>query len=496
MSETVITTYGPVSGSSQDGVLRWLGIPYAAAPFGEKRLRQPQPHPGWTEARDATQPGPTVPKAPYREPFGALLPEPHINGEECLNLNIWAPEGADSLPVLFWIHGGAFVNGSGIVPHYEGTSFARNGVVVVTINYRLGAEGFLDTADEHSNNGLRDQIAALEWVRDNIAAFGGDPTQVTIAGESAGAISVACLLSSPLADGLFRRAISQSGSAHLALKPSTAKMITAELAKRLEIEPTREAFAAVDVDRLTAVVGAVRIEMATNPNPLVWGEAAQHAMALEPVIDGDVLPQLPIESIRGGAGKGVDLLIGTNRDEFHFFTVPIGSQDLVNDQILQLAVMGYGYNPESVDTLAAFAGSDKPGDVLTRLITEWYFWRPSIRLAEAVAGNGGKSYMYEFAWDSPAFDGKMGACHYLEVPFVFNTLDVTEGHALTGPTPPQNVADSMHGAWVSFIKTGDPGWAPYDEQSRPTMIFDVKSAVENDPHAQNRAAWDNATVPR
>lgn len=493
MSDVVVTTLGPVAGSRDNGVRRWLGIPYAAAPFGENRLRRPQPHPGWAEARDATRPGPTVPKAPYRVPFNALLPEPHIAGEECLNLNIWAPEHAAGLPVLFWIHGGAFVNGSGIVPHYDGTAFARDGVVCVTINYRLGVEGFLYTGDEHTNNGLRDQIAALQWVRDNIAAFGGDPKQVTIAGESAGALSVACLMSSPLAVGLFHRAVSQSGSGHIALKPGTAKQITELFAKRLQIEPTREAFAALDLDRLTAEVAAVRIEMAANPNPQVWGEAAQHGMALQPVIDGDVLPRLPIEALRDGAGQGVPLLVGTNQHEYHFFAVPIGSMAAVTDQVLKIALMGYGYDPDALNVLGA--GTDQPGEMLTRLITEWYFWIPSIRLAEALSRRGTPAYLYEFAWQSPIFDGKMGAGHYLEVPFVFDTLGA-ETEALLGPKPPQQLADAMHGAWVRFVKTGEPGWAPYDEQARATMVFDAVSAAQHDPRAPNRSAWDRAKIPR
>lgn len=493
MSEVIKTTLGPVAGSRVNGIRRWLGIPYAAAPFGANRLHRPEAHAGWTEVRDATRPGPTVPKAPYRVPFNALLPEPHIAGEECLNLNIWAPEQADGLPVLFWIHGGAYVNGSGIVPHYDGTAFARDGVVCVTINYRLGVEGFLYTGDEHANNGLRDQIAALQWVRDNIAAFGGDPKQVTIAGESAGAISVACLMSSPSAAGLFHRAISQSGSGHIALKPDNAKLITELFAKRLQIEPTRQAFAALDLDRLTAEVAAVRLEMAANPNPQVWGEAAQHGMAMEPVIDGDLLPKLPIESIRAGAGKGVPLLIGTNRNEFHFFTVPINSMAAVTDELLKLALMGYGYNPEALPVLGA--GADQPGEILTRLITEWYFWIPSIRLAEALSRRGDKAYLYEFAWRTPIYDGRMGAGHYTEVPFVFDTLGI-ETEPLLGPNPPQQVADAMHGAWVRFVKTGEPGWAAYDEPARSTMVFDEASRVQNDPHAQNRAAWDNAKIPR
>lgn len=497
MSEVVTTTCGPVVGSIENGVRRWMGIPYAAAPFGENRLRRPQPHPGWTDVRDATQPGPTVPKGPYREPFGELLAEPHIDGEECLNLNIWAPaDGAGDVgghPVLFWIHGGAYVNGSGIVPDYDGTKFARDGVVCVTINYRLGAEGFLDTGDEHTNNGLRDQIVALEWVRDNIAAFGGDPAQVTIAGESAGAISVACLTSSPLAAGLFRRAISQSGSGHLGLSRGTARKIAAEFARRLGIEPTREAFAAVDAAQVSAMVATARAEMAAAPDPAVWGEATQHGMPTEPVIDGDVLPAVPIESIRGGAGAGVDLLVGSNSNEFNFFTAPIGADQLVPAEAVPFMLAAYGYDPESLDLLAAGAAS--PGEIVNRLITQWYFWIPSIRFAEAVTRNGSNAYLYEFAWKTPTFGGRIGAGHAIEIPFVFDNLDVAVP-ALLGDNPPQQLADEMHRAWVAFITTGDPGWARYDEQDRATMVFDVESSVVDDPHAAERAAWDTATIPR
>lgn len=494
MAETVTTTYGQVAGSRETDCRKFLGIPYAAAPFGDNRLRRPQPHPGWSGVRDATKPGPTVPKGPYREPYDQLLPEPHIDGDECLNLNIWTPLDGEGHPVLVWIHGGAFANGSGIVPHYDGAAFARDGIVCVTINYRLNAEGFLYTDDEETNLGLRDQIAALEWVRDNIAAFGGDPQQVTIAGESAGGMSVTCLLSSPLAEGLFHRVISESGAGHTALTPESARKIAAEFARRLEIEPTREAFAAVPVDRLTAEAAAVRAELALNPDPARWGEAAAHGMALEPMIDGDVLPQLPIESIRGGAGSGIDVLVGSNSNEYHFFSVPSGLTDMVTEPMTAMSIAAYGYPSDSAALLGA--GTESPGEVLTRLITEWYFWIPAIRLAEAVGRNGGSSYLYEFAWRTPAYDGRLGACHYLEVPFVFDTLGVVEGQTLTGAEPPQQVADTMHRAWVDFIRSGDPGWAPYNESSRPTMVFDENSAVTDDPHAENRAAWDRASIPR
>jgi len=483
--DVVETTNGPVEGSVEGGVRRWMGIPYAAAPFGERRMRRPEPHPGWSDVREATEAGPTVPKAPYRAPFDALLPEPRIDGEECLNLNIWSPSHDGLHPVLFWIHGGAFVNGSGVVPQYDGTAFARDGVVCVTINYRLGAEGFLDTGDEHTNVGLRDQIAALEWVRENIARFGGDPAQVTIAGESAGAISVACLLSSPLADGLFHRAISESGSGHIALTRPTARRVTDEFARRLGIEPTREAFAALDAQRLAQMVADVRLEMSLDPDPSVWGEAAQQGMANEPVVDGDVLPALPIESIRAGAGSGVALLIGTNRDEFNFFTAPIGVADLITEEVMQQMVDAHGYDRDAVGVL----GDGTPGEIVNRLITEWYFWIPSIRLAEAMGRNGSDVYLYEFAWATPMFDGKMGAGHALELAFVFDTLGV-ETDALLGPNPPQQLAVAMHRAWVDFITHGQPGWAPYDEGTRTTMVFDEESGPSDDPHQANRVAWD------
>lgn len=494
MPETVTTTSGPVAGRRDEQGRVFLGIPYAAPPFGELRLRPPQPHEPWSEPWDASKPGPTVPKRPYRKPFDELLPEPHIEGEECLNLNIWAPLEGERHPVLVWIHGGAFVNGSGIVPIYDGSAFARDGIVCVSINYRLGAEGFLYTGEGEANLGLRDQIAALEWVRDNIAAFGGDPARVTIAGESAGGMSVTALLSSPLAGGLFHRAISQSGAGHTGLSPETALVVARELAARLEIEPTREAFAGVDPDALAREVAALREELALNPDPAKWREAAAQGMALQPVIDGDVLPQLPIASIRGGAGAGVDVLVGSNRDEYRFFTVPLGVNDLVTDDVVEMMVVGFGYPADAVSLLRE--DGESAGDALNRLVTQWYFLIPAIRLAEAVGGNGSRAHLYEFTWPSPALEGGLGSCHALELSFVFDTLAAPEGHALSGANPPQQLADAMHRAWVGFITTGDPGWAAYDTDTRTTMVFDVTSGPVDDPHPQVRRAWDEANPPR
>jgi para-nitrobenzyl esterase len=232
------------------GLRRFLGVPYAAAPFGASRMRPPQPVPAWDGERDATVYGPTVPKGDYPPQYAPLFPEVVIPGEDCLNLNVWTPDLSGSLPVLVWIHGGSFMNGSGSVAEYSGAGFARDGVVCVTINYRLSAEGFLFLGDGIANLGLLDQLAALRWVQDNISAFGGDPARVTVAGESAGAMSVTTLLSMPLAEGLFAQAITQSGAAAHTLTRDEGRMVGGYLADALGVPADRDSFKAVPVGKL------------------------------------------------------------------------------------------------------------------------------------------------------------------------------------------------------------------------------------------------------
>src|SRR5215469_4644459 len=229
---TVTTQFGMVSGTLiGDGVTRYLGIPYAASPTGPLRFTAPQPPAAWTGIRECTAFGATPPKPDYAAPFDSLLPEPNIPGDDWLTLNVWTPDLAGSAPVMVWIHGGAFANGNSAVRMYDGYSFARDGVVLVTVNYRLGIDGFALLPDAPPNRGLLDQIAALEWVRDNIAVFGGDPANVTIFGESAGAMSVMTLLGLPRSRGLFRQAIAQSGGAQVGADPSDARLVTGELSK-------------------------------------------------------------------------------------------------------------------------------------------------------------------------------------------------------------------------------------------------------------------------
>ena len=307
MDTTVITTPGGgLRGALRGGVHSFLGVPYAAPPFGADRLRLPRPVEPWAGLRDALAFGaePPQPRPPRDHPAAAMVWDPAEPGEDCLNLNIWTPDpAAIGLPVIVWIPGGMFEVGTGAT--YDGSRFARDGVVCVTINYRVGPEGFLYLADGEANLGLLDQVAALAWVRDNIAAFGGDPANVTIFGESAGAMSVGTLLAVPRAEGLFRRAITQSGAADRVVPAGTALRIGRELAALLRVEATRDAFAAVPPDRLLLAAAELKVDLVAKPDPARWGlEVIASMLPWQPVVDGNVLPGRPIDSDRRGRLPG------------------------------------------------------------------------------------------------------------------------------------------------------------------------------------------------
>jgi para-nitrobenzyl esterase len=500
-AEPIVTTrQGAVRGRHADGIFAFKGIPYAAPPFGPNRFRPPQPAASWDGVRDALACGPTAPKPPYPAPFDILLPEPVIPGEECLNLNIWTPDLGRSaaLPVMVWIHGGSYRNGSGAVPTYDGTHFARDGVVCVTLNYRLGVDGFLALGDGIANLGLLDQIAALRWVQDNIAAFGGDPSRVTIFGESAGGMSVSTLLAMPQAIGLFSRAIAQSGAAHYVLPMDTAKQMGRYLAEELGVEPTRAAIAAAPLERLVQAQVALRADQVARPDPQRWGETLATGMLFQPVIDGDTLDALPITRITGGSGAKVDLLVGSNSEEYRFFMVPPGLVDLVTDEYLAAAVAGYGLPVEqALATYRAATSADtRPGDLLAAIVTDRLFRIPAIRMAEARATAPAATYVYEFAWRSPQFNARLGASHAVEIAFVFDNLAQPENEPLIGSAPPQPIADVMHAAWVAFARNGVPrspampDWPRYDLTRRATMRFDSTPGVVEDPGAAERALWD------
>ena len=473
------------------GVSAFLGIPYAAPPVGDLLYRAPMPAPRWDGVREVDAFGPTAPKPPYRKPFDELLFDPVVPGTDFLNLNVWTPDpGAAGLPVLVWIHGGAFRNGSNAVPWYDGTAFARDGVVLVSLNYRLGAPGFAELAGAPANRGLLDQLAALRWVRENIAAFGGDPGRITICGESAGAMSVATLLSMPQSRGLFRGAIAQSGAGHSVATAADARLVTAEVAARLGVPATAEAFAAIGVPELTAAQNAVSADLLAAPDPRRWGASVVAAgMAFLPVVDGDVLAARPIDAIAAGAGAAVPVLIGTTAEEYRFFLAPVGLLDVATPQLTAAVLAGFGWDPAIATTYAANRPAGTTGDVLAAVITDGYFRLPAIRLAETRDRDGAPTFVYEFAWRSPQLG--LGACHALELPFVFDTLAAPHGAAMLGPQPPQPLADRMHAAWVAFAAHGDPGWASYDTAGRPVQVFDEPAGpVAHDPRAGERRLWD------
>ena len=390
---------------------------------------------------------------------------------------------------MVWIPGGMFEAGSGAT--YDGSRFARDGVVCVTINYRLGAEGFVYLDDGVANLGLLDQIAALEWVRANIAGFGGDPGNVTILGQSAGAMSIGTLLSMPRAEGLFRRAVAQSGGAHQVMPAETARTVAGQLARRLGIAATRGDFALVPVDRLLRAQAELKADLLAHPDPSHWGaEVATALMPWQPVVDGDTIPERPIDRIAAGAAAGIDLLAGATADEWRFFLVPGGAMDQITAEVVAATLVGYGLPDKAAlaSYRAAHPGAS-PGELLAAIQSDWYFRLPVIRLADAHATRASATYVYEFAWRSPQFGGHLGACHGAEVAFVFDTPGgATE--ALAGANPPQQLADLMHAAWIRFASVGEPGWPKYDLSRRATMRFDTTSTVVDDPRATERRLWE------
>jgi para-nitrobenzyl esterase len=480
-----------VRGREKDGVLSFKGIPYAAPPFGAHRFSAPAAAENWEGVRDALEYGPTVPKPLYSGAMAGLLPDLEIPGEDCLNLNIWTP-AADSAhrPVMVWIHGGAFVYGSGSLSGYDGSKFARDGIVCVTINYRLGVDGFLLIDGAPANRGLLDQIAALGWVRDNIVAFGGDPDAVTIVGESAGAMSVATLLTMPTAAGLFQRAIAQSGAGHHVIGSATAAKVADELANHLGIQPTIEGLSAVPIHELIAAQVSVGARIAAAPDPTEWAEIRRNLMPFEPAIDGEVLTARPIDRLVEGISTDVDVLIGSNAEEHALFLVPSGMIDFVGDDQLNTTLALLGADPGVVGAVYRAALPDaSPGELLTAALTDWFYRVPAVRVAEARLEHGSDTYVFEFGWRSPQFGGRLGACHGLEIGFVFDNLDDPSGHPMAGAAPPQTLADEMHGTWVSFVKTGRPGWPAYGIE-RTVRSFGTTSTTFNDPGAPQRRAWD------
>ncbi|MFJ5293330.1 carboxylesterase/lipase family protein [Streptomyces sp. NPDC088348] len=465
----VETPSGAVRGLRDRTGERYRALPYAAAPTGAGRFAPPAPHPGWSGVRDGTRPSPTAPQ-PARD-FGRLDMTPYfgpgwVPGGEYLTVDVHTPAPSGRRPVMVFVHGGGFVTGSNRAALYDGSAFARDGVVLVTVNYRLGIPGFLDLAGAPPNRGLLDLLAALGWVRDTIAAFGGDPENVTVFGQSAGATLVGALLATPRAKGLFRRAIVQSGNGTGAFTPEQAQRVTAAAAAALGVEPTAEAFAPIPDEHFLAVLPALAgldLRTGTAPDPL----AGLSPFSL-------VLSVQPADALADGPAADIDLLIGTNTQEGHLYLAPRGDlESTTQADVLAVATRAHADPQTVLAALRAARPDATPGELRSAVLGQILFETGTTRMARAHARiSEGRTHRYSFGYRSTALDGRLGAAHTVELPFVFDLADEPWLHGdadLLGPAPaPAGLAAQVHGAWVAFARTGNPGWAACAPQ-RPTV---------------------------
>jgi len=506
MASMVETTLGRIEGTLENGHHVFRGIPFASPPLGRLRFRAPEPMEPWTGVRETKTMSPAAPQS-----RSSLIGLSRFS-EDCLYLNIWTPgPDGEKRPVMFWIHGGSFTAGGASQKMFDGSALAKRGdVVVVTINYRLGSLGFAflggllgDKFPTDSNPGLRDQIMALNWVHENIEAFGGDPRNVTIFGESAGGFSVGCLLAAPTAKGLFHRAICQSGATHLVTTPEDASQIAKILLDELEISPARpEKLWTLPAEVLVKAQRKCflkKITLGTKKRrlPLVY-------MTLLPVSEGDVLPEDPYQSVVDGAAKDISTLVGTNLDEHHLFIHMADQGKIKMDRkglvkVCGSRIPGHGEKVAQVyETAHREQGrSTKPTDLFGAVETDRMFRIPSIRLAEAQSRHQPDTYMYLLDWPCPMMDGIMGCCHVVDVPFVFGMVDSDHGKMFTGGGPEARaLSEKMQDAWIAFTKTGKPGhpglgdWPAYDLERRATMRLGKQCRLEDAPMDVERRFWD------
>jgi para-nitrobenzyl esterase len=513
MDKIVTVTGGRVRGARRGDLWTFSGIPYAQAPEGGLRWRPPQPPIPWDGVRPASSFGPIAPQS-VSAPGITNPADPdasELQSEDCLSLNIWTPAvpdepdavpSAPGRPVMVWIHGGGYTGGSGSNFIYRGGELARHGdVVVVTCNYRLGALGFLghralgDPDGFIGNWGLHDQVAALGWVRDHIALFGGDAANVTVFGESAGGFSVSALMGAPGAAGLFRRAIVESGGVHVHTVEEAeraADRLVAALGLEACDRATLESVPAADLVAATEVIAKRIPDPGMIPLPLL------------PVVDGSFLPQHPLLAVEQGAATGVDLLIGTNKDELTLF-------GLGDPTLLQLDAASVPFlvehavpdmpSGELIETYrqARLDRSEgvEPRDLWWAMGTDDVFrWR-SLQLAAAQGAQGARTYVYLFEWESPAFGGILGSCHALEVPFVFGAVRHPAVQLFTGGGPEvETLSSLMQESWLAFAHTGDPShpdlgpWPTWDPTTRSTMVFGRQSGAVDAPRNAELSVWE------
>ncbi|GIG59940.1 carboxylic ester hydrolase [Longispora fulva] len=486
----VHTTAGTVRGSREPGLAVFRGIPFAEPPVGVLRLAAPRPARGWTGVRDAVSYGPPPPQAGALG-MDALSQDPAA--DNWLTLNVWSPDTGADLPVMVWIQGGGYVIGMSSLPEYDGARLARDGgVVVVTFNYRVGAEGFAQIEGAPANRGLLDQVAALEWVRDNIRSFGGDPDRVTVFGESAGGGSVAALLAMPRAAGLFRRAIAQSVPGAF-FTAELADDIAAACATELGLRPTVADLSTVTPAQLSAAGDAMTAKMGQGARR--WGRAASRSIPFSPVVDGDVLPRTPWRALADGAGRDIELLVGHTRDEQRLFSLIEGILGQVTPEQSATALDTFAPGPDGARQYRDGFPDAGPEELYELVHSDWLFRMPSLHLAEAQVAGGGRAHLYELTWPAPGMGGALGACHGLDVPLVFGNLSSGQTAMLIGGPSPEaeELSARMRGAWTAFAAQGDPGWPAYDAGQRLTQLFDAQPAVTAYPEEVSRLIWQDHT---
>lgn len=493
-NDIVETTHGKVRGYSRRGVIKFKGIPYAAPPIGKLRFKAPAPVEPWNDVLDATKYSPVSiqPPSALEAQFGEPLPQSEA---DCLTLNIWT-QGLDNgkRPVMFWIHGGGFITGNGA--SLDGARLVLRGdVVVVSINYRLGYLGFFympDMPDTTANAGLLDMVAALEWVKENISNFGGDPNNVTIFGESAGGMAVSSLLALPSAKGLFHRAIPQSGAANkFSYNPISAIKVYEELIQKLGVEKG-------DIDALWKLP----VENFIVPQMDTTGFRAS-GLRVGPVVDESTLPDHPLEAISKGFAKDIDVFIGSNLDENKLFLMwNPKAFELTEDGLYKTvnAITRFIKQKESKakEIIDGYRKLRKtPRDIVDAILTDYTFRIPSIRLAEEQSKYQKNIYMYLFTWQSSFGGGKYGAMHALELPFVFGLFGDRDIGIFPGRTEEtQRLSEQMMDAWIAFARSGNPNHenipeiSPYDKENRATILFDKDVTIEQDPYGNERAVWD------
>lgn len=510
MSESVgtivETSAGKVEGVDQNNLRVFKGIPYAAPPVGDRRWLPPAPVDPWSGVRQVKAFGATAPQNRLEIDILKAFQVEEPQSEDCLYLNVWTPGLDDARrPVLFWIHGGGFTSGSGSQPVYEGSTLSgRGNAVVVTANYRLGPLGFLNLSEvtggkipATGNEGLLDQIAALEWVRDNIAAFGGDPGNVTIFGESAGGMSVGSLLAMPKARGLFHRAIPQSGAASNTLPLDRAVRAAEQFLDILGL-------GAGDVNALRSLT--VEQLLASQQDLVIRALGADSeigsTMPMQPVVDGKTLPLMPLEAIAGGSADGVPILVGSTLDEWKLFSMMDPGLATLDEAGLLKRCGSFipaddvqGFVEAYRNARAKRGASTTPGELFMAIQTDRVFRMPAIRLAEIQHRRGQPAYNYLFTWCSPLLDGVLGACHALELGFLFGNYEET--FSGSGPAA-EALARSIQDAWLAFAHTGDPScesigaWPTYGG-SRETMILGEKCKLAQAPYDEERRVWDSVS---